>query len=96
MPIQKSFTKTDTTTGDYWKIVGTNFAIDGARTTITVSLAGYANSTAAATNGVTPMKNVVVNVPVSAFTAPQMNVLRNTLQNWIVANDPGFTGGTIV
>lgn len=94
MPIQKSFTKTDSTTGNFWRLEAENVSVRGSKIVEIWSL--YASS-AAFSAGSTPMRSLAVERPLSIFTAAQLNTIKNVCEADAIANGPvEINGGTIV
>lgn len=96
MPIQKSFTKPDQTSGNYWKIANVSMDVEGGRPTINCNMSLWQSSSTPAVPGAVPMLTRNFNIPLSAFSAAQLNVLRTVCQNYLIANEPTFSGGTVV
>lgn len=95
MAIQKIFTKTDGTSGNFHILTGASFGIDSGRTVISVHVSSFL-SAADRAEGKTPMKTKIYTVQASVFTAPQLNLLKTTLQTALVANEADLQGGSII
>lgn len=94
MPIQKTFNKTDGTSGDYWRLETFGIRIATNDCVITAALYKSANDFS---NGKTAMRTTTAVLPLATFTNQQLTTIKNVVEAALVGGaQVEFSGGVIV